>query len=74
MMKAKTKTATQRRESAGKIQAMAEVIKEDSIQDPVRLNLNIEWETMRTLKEQALDERTTVSKIVRRMINEYLSK
>ena len=73
-MKAKTSSTAQRRESAGKIQAMAEVVKEDPIQDPVRLNLNIEWATMRSLKEQALDERTTVSKIVRRIINEYLSK
>ena len=66
MLSAKTKT----RDTEGKTEAQ-KVLEE---QPKVRLNLDIDRPTMRQLKTRAVADDTTVSKIVRGLVNEYLSK
>ena len=58
------------RASEGKKEALDTVSEEEK----VRLNLDIPKSTMRQLKMRAVERETTVSEIIRELVNEYLSK
>jgi len=45
----------------------------DLIQDRVRLNVEIDRETMHRLKVRAAERRTTIAELVRRWVDEYLN-
>ena len=66
MLQAKKPTRT----SAGKQEALDALSEEEK----VRLNLDIPKSTMRQLKMSAVERETTVSEIIRELVNEYLSK
>ncbi len=66
MLQAKKSTRT----SEGKQEALEAL----SEAEKVRLNLDIPKSTMRQLKMHAVERETTVSEIVRELINEYLSR
>ncbi|MDE2814112.1 MAG: ribbon-helix-helix protein, CopG family [Gemmatimonadota bacterium] len=66
MLQAKKPTRT----SEGKQEALDALSEEEK----VRLNLDIPKSTMRQLKMRAVERETTVSEIIRELVNEYLSK
>ena len=66
MLKSKRST----RQTEGK-QAALDVLSAD---EKVRLNLDIPKQTMRQLKIRAVEGETSVSDIVRKLVDEYLSK
>ena len=66
MLKSKRST----RESEGKQEAL-DVVNQD---ETTRLNLDISKATMRQLKIRAVEADTTVSDIIRKLVDEYLSK
>ena len=66
MLQAKKPTRT----SEGKQEALDALSEEEK----VRLNLDIPKSTMRQLKMRAVEQETTVSEIIRELVNEYLSK
>ena len=65
MLKSKRST----RPSEGK-QAALDVL---SVDEKVRLNLDIPKQTMRQLKMRAIEEETSVSDIIRKLVDDYLS-
>lgn len=66
MLKSKRST----RPSAGK-QAALDVLSAD---ETARLNLDIPKTTMKQLKMRAVEEERTVADVVRKLVDEYLSK
>ena len=66
MLKSKRST----RESEGK-QAALDVVSQD---ETTRLNLDISKATMGQLKIRAVEADTTVSDIIRKLVDQYLSK
>lgn len=47
---------------------------QDSGEETVRMNVNVPKQFYRKIKQRALDEDTTVTEIVVKAVNEYMSK
>ncbi len=57
-----------------KDKAIAAVQEVYELEEKARLNVNISKEFYRKVKQQALDEELSVTEIVKKALNEYMSK
>ena len=62
------------RPSASKKQKAINEVKELDKEGIVKMNINVERAFYKQIKQKALDEDTTVTELVTRVVNEYISK
>jgi hypothetical protein len=62
------------RPSTNKKQKAIEEVQELKKEEVVKMNINIERSFYKKIKQKALDEDTTVTELVTRIVKEYISK
>lgn len=62
------------RPSTSKKQRAIEEVQELKQEEIVKMNINIERSFYKKIKQKALDEDTTVTELVTRVVKEYISK